>query len=152
MVATTRMLALSTLLAMFVGLVLAHRADAAPFRPRPYSESSRLEAKVDCQLGGGTSFETVYHYDFGSSVPTSATTTCHGGKNDGQTCEISGSSKSCSKALLPASESLGALPSETVIEPLAASSAPSTTRPTIGTVDGTIQTAPIDAEDEDRNG
>ena len=149
MLATTRILALSTLLALFVGLMLAHRADAAPFRPRPYSESSRLEAKNDCQLGGGSSFETVYHYSFGSSVPTSATTTCHGGKNDGQTCEITGSKKYCSSALVAGSASVGAPPSEAVIEQFDTNPAPSTTRPASTTVTGAVQADPDDATDDE---
>jgi hypothetical protein len=149
MLATTRMLALSTLFALFVGMVLAHRADAAPFRPRPYSESSRLEAKDDCRLAGGSSFETVYHYDYGSSVATSATTTCHGGKNDGQTCEITGSNKYCTSALVSSGAIVAAPPSEAVIEPLAPSPASTTTRPVGGTVDAAVQAVPTDAADED---
>ena len=95
----TRLLSVSTLFALLLGLALAGQADAAPFRPRPYSESSRLAAKDDCQFGGGNQFVTVYHYQSGSSTPTSATTTCHGGTNDGQTCEISGSNKQCTMPL-----------------------------------------------------
>ena len=151
MLATTRMLALSTLFALLVGMVLAHRADAAPFRPRPYSESSRLEAKDDCRLAGGSSFETVYHYDYGSSVATSATTTCHGGKNDGQTCEITGSTKNCTSALVSSGATVAAPPSEAVIEPLAPNPASTTTRLVGGTVDTAVQSDPTDAADEDAN-
>ena len=96
MILATRLLLVPTFFALLISLAVAEQADAAPFRPRPYSESSRLDAKVDCQLGGGTQFVTVYHYQFGGGTPTSATTTCHGGTNDGQTCEISGSNKQCS--------------------------------------------------------
>ena len=95
----TRLLSVSMLFALLLGPAVAGQADAAPFRPRPYSESSRLAAKDDCQLGGGHQFVTVYHYQFGSGTPTSATTTCHGGTNDGQTCEISGSNKQCTMPL-----------------------------------------------------
>ena len=105
--AIIRLLTLSTLLAVLGGMLLTNQVDAAPFQPRPYSESSRLEAKTDCQLGGGTSFETVYHYEFGSKAPTSATTTCHGGTNDGQTCRITGSQKICGAAAMPTRDPSG---------------------------------------------
>jgi hypothetical protein len=147
MLATTRLLVLSALLAVLLAPALAVRADAAPFRPRPYSESARLEAKDACRLGGGTSFETVYHYNFGSSVPTSATTTCHGGKNDGQTCEISGSSKSCSTVLRTADEPLGAPPSDVATEQIAASPSSSTPRRDGSVLDGAL----VDVADEESN-
>ena len=95
MAIATRLLLVPTLFALLLGLAVAGHVDAAPFRPRQYSESSPMDSKVDCQLGGGTQFVTVYHYQFGGSTPTSATTTCQGGTNDGQTCEISGSNKQC---------------------------------------------------------
>ena len=104
MIIATRMIAVSTVFALFLDLAVAGQVDAAPFRPRPYSESSRLAAKDDCQLGGGSQFVTVYHYQFGGSTPTSATTTCHGGSNDGQTCEISGSNKQCTMPLTAGGE------------------------------------------------
>ncbi len=100
MVTTTRLFTLTTLFALHVGLTMVQQADAAPFRPRPFSETERLAAKSDCQLGGGQQFETVYHYEYGGGTPTSATTTCHGGTNDGQTCTISGSSKQCTSAIV----------------------------------------------------
>src|SRR5688572_376964 len=117
--ATTWTLTLSTLLAMLAGLVLAHQVEATPFRPRPYSEGERLKAKERCQDGGGTSFETVYHYDYGTDVATSVTTTCHGGKNNGETCTIGGSAwqVTCTKSLAPPSE-IGGVPTDAVIEPL----------------------------------
>jgi hypothetical protein len=107
--ATTRLMALSVLLAVMFGLTLSQvqQADAAPFRPRPYSESERTAAKDECQLGGGTQFETRYHYGFGGTTATSATTVCHGGKNDGQTCEISGSRRTCTSAALPTNDPSG---------------------------------------------
>ncbi len=107
MIARSQVHKVALVLGMLVGLTLVHQADAAPFRPRPYSESSRLQAKEDCQLGGGQQFETVYHYGYGGKTATSATTTCHGGKNDGQTCEISGSGKQCTPAIMPAGGRVG---------------------------------------------
>src|SRR5688572_5392681 len=103
-IATTRMLALSALLALLVGLVLADSAGAeGRFRPRPLSESARVTERNNCQNGGGTSFQTDYHYTAGFDYPTSATTTCHGGKLDGRTCEVGGSTSavSCTSRLSP---------------------------------------------------
>ena len=145
MLATTRLLTLSTLIAMLLGLILIDQAGAAPFRPRPYSESSRLEAKDDCRLAGGTSFETVYHYDYGGNTPTSATTTCHGGKNDGQTCQISGSSKTCTQALV-STNSPTAVSTGSVLEIFPASAPPATRGPQAV---GAFQTTNLAEDDKD---
>lgn len=138
MFATTRMLTLSTLFTLLVGLLMVHQADAeGRFRPRGYSEENRLRLKESCKEGGGTSFETNYHYDFGSDIPTRVTTTCHGGKKDGSTCEV-GQIVTCGKSVLPEDQDgpFGGLPSDAVIEEIDASSSSETA----GSVGGVLAT------------
>jgi hypothetical protein len=124
--ATTWTLTLSTLLALLAGLMFSQPADAETFRPRQYSESDRLKARDRCRAGGGTSFDTAYHYEYGTDVPTSVTTTCHGGAHDGETCTIGGSQwqVTCTKSHAPTTET-GGVPTDAVIEPTEAD--PSTT-------------------------
>jgi hypothetical protein len=156
--ATIWTLTLSTLLAIFAGLVFSHPADAAPFRPRQYSESERVKAKDRCRAGGGTSFETAYNYDYGTDVATSVTTTCHGGTHDGETCTIGGSQwqVSCTKSRASGRET-GGVPTDAVIEPVDSDSSSSTAEPAAGT-GGVVWTGAVaaggvivavEADDED---
>src|SRR5262245_13716684 len=100
MVATRRTITLSLLLTLLLAATLVHRADAQVFRPRSPTESSRLDAKSECQTGGGTQFQTVYHYN-ANGVLQSMTTTCHGGSNDGETCTITANSRVCASRRFP---------------------------------------------------
>jgi hypothetical protein len=102
MVADRRTLTLSLLLALLLAATLVHRADAQVFRPRSPTESSRLDAKDECKSGGGTQFQTVYHYN-ANGVLQSMTTTCHGGENDGETCTITADSRTCYSRRFPQS-------------------------------------------------
>jgi hypothetical protein len=88
------MLALSLLLALVIGVAPVHRADAQVFRPRESLDSMRLDAKGECKSGGGTQFQTVYHYNSAGSVQ-SLTTTCTGGSNNGETCTITYQGRNC---------------------------------------------------------
>ena len=106
MIATTRLLAVSTLLALVFGLLLVHQAGAeGRFRPRGYSEEARQILKESCKERGGSSFQTDYHYSYGSDVPTSVSTTCHyPDGTSGPTCEVGAIRVTCGKQILPADE------------------------------------------------
>jgi hypothetical protein len=87
MVTHLRMITLSLLLALLLGTALASQADAQVFRPKSPAESERLALKEECKQGGGTQFQSVYHYRADGSVQ-SISTTCHGGAYDGETHTI----------------------------------------------------------------
>ena len=87
MIAIIRTLTLSLLLALLVGVTLTSQADAQVFRPKSPSESTRLELKDECKQGGGTQFQSNYHYRADGSVQ-SITTVCHGGAYNGETHTI----------------------------------------------------------------
>jgi hypothetical protein len=104
MIATTRLLTLSTLLAVFFGLILVHQAGAKPINAHP---STTIEQRVEnagenCmgEGSGGKSFSVKYEND-ANGQPTKATTKCKGGHFNGQNCTFTKSTTECWYVLMP---------------------------------------------------
>jgi hypothetical protein len=103
MIATTRLLTLSTLLAMIFGLMLVHQAGAKPINAHP---STTIEQRVEnfrnrcMDEGDGQTFSVKYEND-AKGQPTKATTKCKGGAYNGFNCTFTKSTTECWYAFMP---------------------------------------------------
>lgn len=144
MIATTRMLTLSTLFAMLVGLMLVHQAGAREVKTNvPISTRESIQRDHCLEEGGGRTFSVTYTYNDDGSVAT-ATTKCRGGAYNGTTCVNTASTTTCTSVLMPAEQSTHTTVGGGTVAPPEADSSQGTA--TAGTFQTTAAPAQVDEQ------